>query len=300
MRIDHVKERLDAPRLAVMAASLLALIVLALVAFSGPAAAAVGNTDLSITKTDTPDPIVQGNNLTYTITVTNGGANDASNVVVTDNLSANPDVDFVSATSTQGSCQRAGNTVTCDLGTVLSGTSQTVTIIVKPKKDGTITNTATVASPNDTNPANNSATATTTVTKPGNGNAVNNPNKKGRASCAVPTIVGTAGDDVISGTPGPDVIVTFTGNDQVFAGGGSDLICTDGGADFVFGDTGADFVIGGGGPDRLVGAGGGDTLKGKGGRDRLRGGRGNDLLNGGKKRDSCKGGAGRDALVRCP
>jgi uncharacterized repeat protein (TIGR01451 family) len=291
MRIDHANSRWGAPRLLGIAALLLGILV---VAYVGGATAAPGPTDLSITKTDSPDPVVQGNNLTYTITVTNSGANDARNVVVTDNLPASQDVDFVSATSTAGTCQRTGNAVTCDLGTVLSGANQTVTIVVKAKKSGTLSNTAAVASTDDTNGANNSATAATTVTKKGG------KKPKGKASCATPTITGTAGDDVVNGTSRADVIATSTGNDQVFAGGGKDLVCTDGGADLVRGDTGGDTVIGGSGPDRLVGGDGGDLLKGKNGRDRLKGNAGNDTLNGGRKRDRCKGGPGSDTLIRCP
>jgi uncharacterized repeat protein (TIGR01451 family) len=275
-----------------IAALLLAILA---VAYSGGAAAAVGDTDLSITKTDSPDPVTQGNNLTYTITVNNVGANDAGSVVVTDNLPSSSDIDFVSATSGSGSCQHTGNTVTCDLGQVNAGHNAVVTIVVKAKKSGTLSNTATVASPNDTNATNNSAKADTTVNKPGKGGK-----KKGKASCGTPTIAGTAGNDVINGTSGADVIVTYAGNDQVSAGGGKDLVCTGDGADVVFGASGGDTVIGGGGKDRLVGQDGGDLLKGKNGRDRLKGNAGNDTLNGGKKRDRCKGGPGADTLIKCP
>jgi uncharacterized repeat protein (TIGR01451 family) len=268
-------------------------VVLALVVYVAGAGANPGDVDFQITKTDSPDPVVQGNNLTYTIKVTNpnltGGA-DATNVVVTDPLPSG--VDYVSATG--GTCNKAGSTVTCDQGTVTAGSTATVTIVVKTKKDGTLSNTATVASPEDNTLNNNSATATTTVSKkPGK-------QKKAKASCATPTITGTPGNDVINGTNAGDVIVTFEGNDQVFAGGGKDLVCTGAGADLVLGGPGGDTVIGGGGPDTLKGNGGGDLLKGKNGRDRLRGQAGNDTLNGGKKRDSCKGGAGSDTLLACP
>lgn len=294
MRMDHARPRWSAPRLIGIAAVALGTLLLALIGQTGGAAAAVGPTDLSITKTDSPDPVVQGNNLTYTIKVDNLGANDASAVSVADTLPK--DVDFVSVTTTAGSCQHTGDTVTCELGQVNAGGSATVTIVVKAKHSGTISNTATVTtSVSDSNTANNSATATTTVSKP------NAPGKqKGRASCASPTITGTLGDDVITGTPQSDVIVTYTGNDLVFAGGGVDLVCTGAGVDTVFGQAAGDTLIGGGGPDRLVGGSGGDLLKGKNGRDRLKGKGGNDTLNGGKKRDRCKGGAGHDRLISCP
>jgi uncharacterized repeat protein (TIGR01451 family) len=298
MRIDYAKRRESAPRLFVTAAVVLGVLSAMLIAYSGGASAAAGPTDLSITKTDSPDPVVQGNNLTYTIGVTNngtGGTADATNVVVTDNLPASKDVDFVSAMSTAGTCQRTGDTVRCELGTVTAGANQIVTIVVKTKKSETLSNAASVASPEDTNGANNSATAATTVNKPGEGGQ-----KKGQASCAAPTMAGTAGDDVITGTSRGDVIVTFSGNDQVFAGGGGDLICSGDGADRVFGQDGGDTVIAGGGPDLANGGKSGDVLKGKAGSDRLRGKSGNDVLNGGSNRDSCKGGKGADVLKRCP
>src|SRR6185436_12898559 len=42
--------------------------------------------ELAITKTDSPDPVVSGSNVTYTIVVTNNGPGLAQSVVVTDNL----------------------------------------------------------------------------------------------------------------------------------------------------------------------------------------------------------------------
>src|SRR5215210_7321028 len=170
MRIDNATPRWGAPRLVGMGALVLGILVAMLAVFSGGAAAVVGATDLSITKTDSPDPATQGNNVTYTITVRNTGAGDATNVVVTDNLPSSSDIDFVSATTSAGTCDRTGNTVTCQLGQVDAGTNAVVTIVVKAKKSGTLSNTATVASPQDTNPANNSATAATTVTQKGGGN----------------------------------------------------------------------------------------------------------------------------------
>jgi uncharacterized repeat protein (TIGR01451 family) len=278
------------PRLIGTLSAAVGTVVLALIVYAAGAGAVTGPTDLSLTKSDSPDPVVAGNNLTYTIRVTNPDAtNDAGSVVVTDTLPGQ--VDFVSATG--GNCQKTGNTVTCDLGTVPAGTTATVTIVVKTKKDGTLSNTASVTSPDDTVLSNNSDTEQTTVLK-------KQGKKNAQASCAAPTIVGTPGPDVIVGTAAGDVIVTYTGNDQVYSGGGKDLVCAGADRDLVVGGPGGDTLIGGGGADTLKGKDGGDLLKGKNGRDRLRGNAGNDTLNGGKKRDSCKGGAGRDALIKCP
>jgi uncharacterized repeat protein (TIGR01451 family) len=273
-----------------------ALAALALVV-AGGASAAPGPTDLALTKSDSPDPVVQGGTLTYTIKVENlgaGGTSDATDVTVTDTLPSQ--VDYTSASSPDGTCQRAGSTVTCDLGTVNEGATATVTIVVKAKKSGNISNTAAVTTTvADGVLTNNQDTEATVVSKPAKGTK-----KPKGPSCAAPTITGTPGNDSITGTGHNDVIVTGAGDDQVFALGGKDLICTNGGADLVSGGDKDDTVIGGSGRDRLFGNAGNDALRGKSGRDRLRGNAGNDALNGGKARDNCRGGAGADVLRRCP
>jgi uncharacterized repeat protein (TIGR01451 family) len=121
--------------------------------------------DLSITKTDSPDPVQVGNNLTYSITVNNNGPEAATGVQVTDTLPAG--VDLVSATPDQGSCDGT-TTVTCNLGTIANNGNAHVTIVVKPTAAGPLSNTATVASAtSDANQSNNSSTATTTVNPSG-------------------------------------------------------------------------------------------------------------------------------------
>lgn len=118
--------------------------------------------DLRLTKSDSPDPLVLGQNLTYTIAVTNLGPGGATGVTVVDNLP--PTATFVSASSTVGSCVRAGTTVTCTIGALASSASATITIVVTPAAAGSLTNTATVSATQvDPVAANNSATATTTV-----------------------------------------------------------------------------------------------------------------------------------------
>lgn len=115
--------------------------------------------DLAITKTDKPDPAVAGSKLTYTLTVTNNGPNPATGVTISDTLPAG--VAFVSASA---GCSSAAGTVTCNLGGLASGSSASVTIVVRPSSPGTITNTASVTGGEpDPNPANNSASSTTTV-----------------------------------------------------------------------------------------------------------------------------------------
>ena len=122
-------------------------------------------TDIAITKTDTPDPVTIGANLTYSISITNNGPSTASGVIMTDSLPGG--VTFVSAVPSQGSCMFGSGTVTCDLGILFNGANETVTIVVTPNSVGTISNTASVSgNETDPNTENNSATETTIVNPP--------------------------------------------------------------------------------------------------------------------------------------
>jgi uncharacterized repeat protein (TIGR01451 family) len=120
--------------------------------------------DLRINITDSPDPVTVGAPLTYLITVTNLGEDNNASATVTDVLP--PQVSFVAAKPSQGSCNQAGGVVTCDLGAISNGASATVTIVVTPTVTGTVSNTATAAGDIPPAPelsANNTATATTKV-----------------------------------------------------------------------------------------------------------------------------------------
>lgn len=116
-------------------------------------------TNLSLTKADGPDPVLVTGTLIYTLTVTNGGPNQATNVVLTDALPAG--VTFQAATP---GCSHSTGTVTCNLGNIPNMNQQAVTITVKPTTVGTLVNTAEVTSTEpDLNPADNTATASTNV-----------------------------------------------------------------------------------------------------------------------------------------
>src|SRR5439155_1710986 len=129
---------------------------------SGSPRAAHG-ADLSVTISDNPDPVVAGALLTYTVTVSNNGFEPARGVSLTDTLDRN--VRFRSATASQGRCSAKGTTVSCALGDIGDGGSATVAIVVRPTKNGTVTNTASVAAvaPADPDTSNNTASETTTV-----------------------------------------------------------------------------------------------------------------------------------------
>ena len=275
-------------------AGVLALGVLAVLLAGGDTATgAAADPDLSLTKSDSPDPVAPGGQLTYTIGVSNAGPDAATNTTVSDDLPK--DLMFGSATASSGSCDEKAGKVTCNLGTVGATSSATVTIkttVKKNPKAAQISNTASVSSDGtDPNTANNSDTEITTVLQAAAGGATCFGKKV--------TVAGTPGDDSLVGTAGNDVIRAFAGNDTVSSGGGRDLVCSNGGADLISAGPRPDRVSGGGGPDLVRGGGGGDELRGNRGRDRLRGNAGPDLLAGGRGFDRCRGGAGRDTLRSC-
>ena len=145
--------------LALMAASL----VFASLGSAAPRPAAA-TADLRITKSDGPDPVSVGAQLTYTIGVENLGPSPATGVTVTDTLPK--DVSLVSAVGPSGSCAVKKTKVTCAIGAlnpagvVYGGAPVSITIVVVPRKTGTLRNTATVAGDQkDPARANNQATA---------------------------------------------------------------------------------------------------------------------------------------------
>ncbi|MCU1347263.1 MAG: hypothetical protein JWO56_293, partial [Acidobacteria bacterium] len=120
---------------------------------SGVSVVRAANTaDLAIVKTDSPDPIGQGQLVTYTLTVTNNGPETGTGITVSDALPT-ANVDYVSANSTQGStipaCSYALPNLTCNVGSLPVGGTATISVIVQVKAavaGGTvISNTATVS-----------------------------------------------------------------------------------------------------------------------------------------------------------
>ena len=132
----------------------------------------VAGADLSLVKTDAPDPVVGGANVTYTLTVSNAGPNASAGLRIVDNLS--PSSVFISASGSGWTCGAAGLVVTCTRpGPHAVGAAiPAVTIAARVTANGgTITNSATVdpfvvgGVPIVADPisANNTATASTTV-----------------------------------------------------------------------------------------------------------------------------------------
>lgn len=119
-------------------------------------------TDLAVSKTAPAGPLAAGAALAYTLVVTNNGPLPSDGAQVVDALP--PGVNFVSATG----CVNTAGTVRCAIGPLAVGASRTFTInttLSSPYNGARpLVNTATLDAPGDTNPANDTSSATTTVT----------------------------------------------------------------------------------------------------------------------------------------
>ncbi len=120
--------------------------------------------NLIATVGSSPNPVLIGQQLTYTVNVTNLGPNTATGVVLTDLLPNS--VTFVSAVPSQGSATQVGVQVTANLGSLVSGGSATVVIVVLPTQSsiGSIIDSVSVSgNQGDPNTTNNVASVISTV-----------------------------------------------------------------------------------------------------------------------------------------
>jgi len=126
--------------------------------------------DIAVTVNDSLSQVVVGDNITYTINITNNGPQPATDIKFADVLSSGSY--FVSFASSQGVCTESKGRVVCKLVSLNVGASASVTVIVKSAESGfpyppegkNIFNTAYVrANENDSNLTNNKATETTLV-----------------------------------------------------------------------------------------------------------------------------------------
>ncbi len=109
--------------------------------------------DLTVVKNDLVDPVRSPGIIQYEIIVTNNGPSSATNVVLTDVLS--PQVTFASVAQTQGMSQNASGIVVTNLGTLASGATATVTLVVNADipNGGTVTNVVMVDADEAANPS---------------------------------------------------------------------------------------------------------------------------------------------------
>ncbi|HEY2325816.1 MAG TPA: hypothetical protein VGJ82_23370, partial [Thermoanaerobaculia bacterium] len=117
----------------------------------------VAQADLALAKTG-PSGVTAGQNVVYTVTVTNNGPSSATNVVVSD-----PPPTNLTFLSNSGACTSA---YPCNVGTLANGQMATITSTysTSPSFAGNVTNTASVsATEPDPNGANNTDSKTTNV-----------------------------------------------------------------------------------------------------------------------------------------
>jgi uncharacterized repeat protein (TIGR01451 family) len=122
------------------------------------------NADLQVAIQSTPNAVVVGSNLTYTIQVQNLGPYVSSNVVVATLIP--PQTTFVSVNASQGPfCVSDGTLINCFLGSLARYATAAVTLVVTPNVPGLLTNAALVVSTNvaDFSSINNYAETLTTV-----------------------------------------------------------------------------------------------------------------------------------------
>jgi uncharacterized repeat protein (TIGR01451 family) len=196
----------------------------------------VSPVDLSVAVTPSVSTIQIGQSLTYTIQVANAGPATATNVIFTDDLPANFTISSI--TSSQGALTSSGSTISGNIGSLASGGSATITIVVTPTVVETAVNTATVTSDDlDTNPSNN--TVTTTI------NAINSPGtlQFGSSIELVPENAGfiTLTVDRTIGTLGA-VTVDYATSDFT-AVAGVNYVATSGTISFADGQTSATIMI---------------------------------------------------------
>lgn len=119
--------------------------------------------NLSVTKTDSKDPVTISERFTYTISTLNSGPSAATNVKVTDNLPSG--LVYYGVSASGWTCSYSGGTLSCTMPTLASGANSSIVIdVAAPSIEGNITNSVSVSSDtHDQNSANNTATQSTQI-----------------------------------------------------------------------------------------------------------------------------------------
>lgn len=141
-----------------------------------PSCAVTAPSDMVITKT-APATTSVGGQISYQLTVTNMGPNDATNVTVSDTLPAGTTFVTSSTQLVSGTAATGGSApvvpapgtpgpalLSANASVWPNGTSYTFTIVVNATQVGAISNTATVTANCDPDLTNNSSAASTNVT----------------------------------------------------------------------------------------------------------------------------------------
>ena len=123
------------------------------------------SSDLAVGLVGMPNPVVLQSRLTYRVVVTNLGPSTASGIVLNGSLPTS--IDVTSNYLSQGSLSVSNGALFADLGTLASGATATVVLYTTPNVAGTINASVNVAaSQADPNPANNTASVSTIVSRP--------------------------------------------------------------------------------------------------------------------------------------
>jgi large repetitive protein len=175
--------------------------------------------DVGIVKQAQAAPVDAGEEMDFTLTVTNHGPSDATGVTVEDTL--RPNLAFVSA---EAPCAGPGPTIECAIGNLGAGDSVELTLRVEIDPDETVgvDNTATVGSTTpDSNPANDSSTASKPV-------GVDSNVRVEKDGPAAPVLQGTSFDYVIRVVnDGVSTADAVTLNDALPAGVTFESVTTD-------------------------------------------------------------------------
>jgi len=133
----------------------------------GVGGAAPAGADLAVTLTASPERGLVRRDLTYAVTAANLGTDTAAQIVVSLAFAPRTGVRSVAVLTPGVSCTSAGEAVDCALGSLGSGRSRRVVLVVRPTVPGSLAATARVSSSTpDPNPGNNSTTVETLVAVP--------------------------------------------------------------------------------------------------------------------------------------
>ncbi len=117
---------------------------------------------LSLAMAGGPNPVLVGQPVTFTLTITNQNPFTAAGVVVTNTLPSGTVLGPY--TTTHGACSPGTDHLICQLGTIPAMESPTITIVATPTVEGLATNSAIVSGDDpDPDPADNSAAISVTV-----------------------------------------------------------------------------------------------------------------------------------------
>jgi uncharacterized repeat protein (TIGR01451 family) len=156
----------------------------------------VSSSDLSVSKTVNNANPIQGQNVTFTVTLANNGPTNATNVVVTDALPAG--LTFVSSTPSAGTYNPG--TGAWAVASLASGASATLQLVALVANAGTLTNTAQVTASDQPDPDST----------PGNNNAAEDDQASASVGATAPPSIGLTKSVAPSGTQLPGTELTYT------------------------------------------------------------------------------------------